>query len=161
MPDATAVRKAIEIYLQRAYGAAAPPAAVRERLGKLDSLPADDRSFFSSAAFELDHADHPSRYRLRLGNRFYPHMKLSVDRRPDGKGFLFRADTHDGHIRVEPGAKEFEAFKKLMEQNRELAVEIESAWAAAELPTFKTYLQEDLRRRAAAVVGAARGGKEK
>jgi hypothetical protein len=34
-----------------------------------------------------------------------------------------------------------------MEHNQRLAERIDAAWAAAEVPTFKAYLREDLRRR--------------
>jgi hypothetical protein len=48
----------------------------------------------------------------------------------------------------------------MMEQNLELATKIEAALAAQGLPTFKTYLQQDLARRQAARnggTGAANG----
>jgi hypothetical protein len=38
---------------------------------------------------------------------------------------------------------------QLMDQNHRMAQEIETAWAEASLPTFKTYLRDDLARRQA------------
>jgi hypothetical protein len=85
---------------------------------------------------------------LRLGNCFYPHMKLSIDQRPDREGYFFRADTHDRHICPPPASKEHAAFCELMDKNQQLSQEIETAWAEKGVPTFKTYLKEDLARRA-------------
>jgi hypothetical protein len=78
-------------------------------------------------------------------------MKLAIDPRPDGKGFLFRADTHDRHACPPPESKEYPLFCALMEKNQRLSQQIESAWADAGLTTFKTYLRDDLARRQAAV----------
>mgnify|MGYP000446834360 CR=1 FL=1 len=55
----------------------------------------------------------PIRYALRLGNLSYPHMKLIIDRSPDGKGYLLRADTHDAHIQPKAGSREQAAFPLL------------------------------------------------
>ena len=138
------VWQAIDIYLQHAYPAA-PPSAVRGRLETLRSVPPDE--FFASPTFERDKADPPSKVSLRLGNRFYPHMKLALVRSPDGHSFLFQADTHDRHCRPAPESREYNAFCELMEANQKLASSIEAAWAEAHLPTFKTYLRDDLERR--------------
>jgi hypothetical protein len=74
-------------------------------------------------------------------------MKLTIDRRPDQRGYLFRADTHDRHICPKPDSKEYAMFRELLDKNQKLAQEIEQAWADAGIPTFKTYLKEDLARR--------------
>jgi hypothetical protein len=74
-------------------------------------------------------------------------MKLSIDRRPDQIGFLFRADTHDRHICPSPASKEHGKFRQLMEKNQKLAQTIEAAWEEGGLPTFKSYLKQDLQRR--------------
>jgi hypothetical protein len=106
--------------------------------------------FFASPVFERDATNpHPVKYSLRLGNRTYPHMKLVIDRAPDGRGHLFRADTHDGHCRPAPGSRDYHVFCKLMDANRELADRIESAWEAQGITTFKSFLRDDLARRKA------------
>jgi len=74
-------------------------------------------------------------------------MKLVIERSPDGELFLFRADTHDRHCCPPEGAPEHQAFVSLMTKNQELAQAVETAWAEAGLPTFKTWLREDLARR--------------
>src|SRR4051812_34127677 len=107
LPEPSVVWQAVETYLSRAYQGAAIPKAVRDRL---DALKTSGDSLYSSPAWELDNKSAPAKYMLRLGNKHYPHMKLSIDRRPDGPGFLFRADTHDRHINVPAGSKEHAIF---------------------------------------------------
>ena len=120
---------------------------VKSRLDALRS--SDDSAFFDSKSFERDATPSPpAKYNLRLGNCFYPHMKLVVESTPDGLGYMFRADTHDKHIRPAPDSKEYAMFTELMANNQKLSEQIEAAWEAAGLPTFKQYLREDLARRA-------------
>ena len=140
----TEVWKAIDIYLTLAY-TAAPPSAVRAKLETLRSLSQED--FYKSPVFERDQAGN-QKLSLRLGNKLYPHMKLTIERSPDKMGYLFRADTHDRHACPQPGSRDYAAFTQLMENNQKIAQAIEQAWADQRLPTFKTYLREDLARRA-------------
>ena len=105
--------------------------------------------FFRAPVFVSDEQPGGTRYSMRLGNRHYPHMKLVIDRSPDGHGHLLRADTHDSHCRPAPGSRDYQAFCQLMDRNREVAERIESAWDAQGIPTFKAYLRDDLARRKA------------
>lgn len=141
MPPVSEVWKAIESYLRIAYPDT-PPSAVRARMRTLHSLSDDD--FFASDMFEKDSPERPTRWALRLGNSHYPHMKLCIDRRPDKKGFVFRADAHDKHCCPAQGSREFTNFQELMRQNQELTQQIESKWESDGLPTFKAYLRSDL-----------------
>ena len=145
-PAPSAVWQAIDIYLKQAYGVA-PPSAVRARLDTLRSTPAAE--FYEAPVIEHDKVPAPPRFALRLGNRFYPHMKLIIDRAPDGRGYLFRADTHDSHCQPPAGSRESRAFAELMQANRSIAESIEAAWDQDRLPTFKQFLREDLARRKA------------
>jgi hypothetical protein len=141
------VRRAIDIYVSHAFPSAVPAAA----RAKIDAL-ADvaEEELLSAAVFERDKFPSTSKFSLRLGNCFYPHMKLTIERSPDGSGYLFRADTHDRHCAPAPASREYAAFMQLMEQNQAIAMAIETAWAEAGLQTFKTYLRDDLARRRAA-----------
>ena len=139
------VWRAIDIYLANAYPGV-PPTAVTTRLDTLRNLqPAE---FFAASLFEKDVADEPSKLSLRLGNKLYPHMKLTIERSPDKKSFLFRADTHDSHCCPERGSREHAAFIELMAANQQVAQSIETAWAEQHVATFKTFLRDDLARRA-------------
>ena len=93
---------------------ASTPSAVRARLETLRSTP--DEAFYDSPVFERGAAADkdkradgevkcdgkpdnkpgplPAKYLLRLGNRFYPHMKLVIDRAPHGDSYLIRADHY-------------------------------------------------------------------
>jgi hypothetical protein len=110
---------------------------------------AEPLTIFNSAAFEKEPKEEPTRLALRLGNRSYSHMKLVIERSPDGRGHLFRADTHDRHILPSVGSRDYEPFRALMEQNRRIAAAIETEWESRGLATFKQYLREDLARRRA------------
>ena len=144
LPHPKQVWFAIDLYMRYAYQQTNAPAGVQKRLETLRAT-GENGDFFASDVFERD--SNRKKYGLRLGNQFYPHMKLSIDERPDQEGFLFRADTHDRHIRPSPASKDYAEFTELMEKNQKLAQNIEAAWEDGGLPTFKTYLKQDLQRR--------------
>jgi hypothetical protein len=141
--------KAIDVYLAHAYSGPLP-SPVRAKLDTLRSLPPEE--FYSSPILERDApaAASPGKLSLRLGNKFYPHMKLTIEQSPDQQRFLFRADTHDRHCCPAPESREYGPFCQLMEGNQQIAQAIEAEWAKEGLPTFKTYLRDDLARRAKA-----------
>ena len=152
-PAAAVVFAAIDAYLRTVYGSAGPPSAVRDRVATLRAAPAEE--LFDSPVFERDPANQPpARFALRLGNKFYPHMKLVIERSPDGRSHLFRADTHDRHVRPPAGSREHAQFCQLMELNQKAAEAVEAEWARLGVPTFKEYLRQDLARRAAAAAPA-------
>jgi hypothetical protein len=140
LPDRETTWKAINIYLRHAYPAGSPPPSVKSQIESAHNW----AGFFYDAPL---FATTDNRVLARLGNKFYPHMKLAIEMRPDGKGCMFKADTHDRHVRVPPESKEYNAFRQLMETNQKIAEQIEQAWAAEGIPTFKTFLREDLERR--------------
>jgi hypothetical protein len=142
-PEPAVVDKAVETYLKFAYEGE-PPAMVRSALATLHAW---GGRYYACPVFTKDANTPPDRYSMRLGNRYYPHMKLVIQRSTDGKSFLFRADSHDRHICPPEGAPEHKEFSDLMTKNQQIAQAIESAWAAEGLPTFKTWLREDLARR--------------
>jgi hypothetical protein len=153
LPQPTVVFKAIDIYLHHAYAPGIPPKAILSRVEQLRNT--DPAEMFSCPVVEHDRKNPKPRHVIRLGNRFYPHMKLCIEERPDGRGFLFRADTHDRHVRPAEGSKDAALFRQIVEQNAVLSQAIEQAWAQEGIPTFRTYLKEDLARRAAVAKGGA------
>jgi hypothetical protein len=144
-PEPSHVLQAIDVYVTDAYDAP-PPLAVRSMLatvrdwvGPLYMCP----SFVKGE----DDSRRP-KYSLRLGNRHYPHMKLVIEPAPAGApGYLFKADSHDRHVCPKPESPEYAPFRALMDENQKLAQRIEDDWAAVGLPTFKTFLRDDLARR--------------
>jgi hypothetical protein len=147
LPDPEQVHRAIDVYLNTAYTGELP---LRVR-SQMKVLGAWHGKFFRCSVFAHDDQDPPTRYYIRLGNPFYPHMKLAVELPPGGDRFVYRVDTHDRHCCPAPGANEYSEFCDLMAKNKEVADRIESAWDAAGVPTFKAYLKEDLQRRHAAI----------
>lgn len=143
-PSISLIWQAVEGYLKCAYPDGQVPSAVRDRLDTLRAC--GNHEFFDCPVFERDRA-RPSRLMLRLGNRFYPHMKFVIERAPDGHGYLFEADTHDRHIRPPPGSREYRAFCELMQTNQGIAKAIEEEWARRGVPTFKQFLRRDIERR--------------
>ena len=152
-PEPAVVWRAVTTYLAIAYDGspsstgvpAGTPSAVKSRIESLRLAPSSD--FYASPVFERDAAASPAKFSLRLGNRHYPHMKLVIERSPDGHGHLLRADTHDAHCRPAPGSRDYQVFCQLMDRNREVAERIEGAWEEQGIPTFKSYLRDDLARR--------------
>ena len=138
------VQRAIDIYMNCAYVATEPPVTVRSMLATLRGYAGD---FFKAPTFVKDDPKTPRKYTLRLGNQYYPHMKLVYELGPDGSTFLFRADSHDAHCCPPAGTPEHDAFRALMTANQQVVSAIENGWAAAKLPTFKTFLKMDLERR--------------
>jgi len=145
-PAPAVVVKAVETYLGIAYEAL-PPLVVQSQLRMMRS--AGD-NLYKSAVVTRDLAVPPTRYSIRLGNRYYPHMKLTIELAPDDQSWLFRANTHDRHVCPPENSPEYASFVVLMEKNQKLAEAIEAAWAEQGLPTFKTYLRNDLANRLAA-----------
>ena len=142
-PDPPVVMRAIDIYLRQCYGDE-PPVTVRSQLAVLKTW---GGPFFRAPVFVAEDQPQGKRYSMRLGNRHYPHMKLRIEPSPDGSRYLFRADSHDRHVCPPPTSAEYEAFRDLMEKNQKAVEAVETAWADAAVPTFKTYLREDLARR--------------
>ena len=145
-PDPSVALKAVDTYLGLAYEGA-PPVVVQSQVRMMRSAGAN---LYRSAVVTRDLATPPTRYSMRLGNRYYPHMKLSIELAPDDKTWLFRVDSHDRHVCPPEGTPEHVSFVGLMQKNQQLSEAIESAWAQQGLPTFKTYLREDLDRRQSA-----------
>jgi hypothetical protein len=106
--------------------------------------------FMRCSVFAADPHVERKRWYIRLGNAFYPHMKLAIEQPPTGDTFIYRVDTHDRHCIPEKGSPEYAEFIGVVEKNQKLAEKIEAALEADGLPTFKSYLREDLKRRQSA-----------
>src|SRR5688572_26470420 len=146
-PNPDEVLRAVDTYVAVAYGPEPLPLPVQSQLAVLRSWKGP---FFRSPVIASDGGQPPKRYSIRLGNRHYPHMKLAIERSPDGEGYLFRPDTHDSHCCPPADHPEHAAYREMMQKNSEIAAKVEAALAEQGLPTFKTYLQQDLARRQAA-----------
>jgi hypothetical protein len=142
-PEPSQVLKAVETYMSHAYGADVPT-QVRSMLAILHSWKGE---FFRSPVIAADDKTPPRRYTIRLGNRVYPHMKLAIELAPDGNSFLFKADSHDRHICPPAGSAEYDAFMTLRKENARIGEAIDNAWEQEGVPTFKSFLRDDIARR--------------
>jgi hypothetical protein len=131
-PERETILKAVDLYLPRAYPKGLP-ASVRSQLAILQTFGGD---IYRSPVIADDGKRPPSRYSLRLGNEFYPHMKIAIELSPDGSRFLFRADTHDRHVAPPVDHPEYKAYCEMVVQNQRIATGVEG-----------TFLKEDLERR--------------
>jgi hypothetical protein len=143
LPSLAILREAVQIYLDAAYPAGAPAAAVSRLpawlIGDNTHVEPDEVAvWLGSDAVERDpHGASPSDARaisIRLGNSAYPHMKLRMARPPRTDALLFSVDSHDGFLtaRAEADAAPLEELKR---HNAELARAIQSRWADAGIPT--------------------------
>ena len=147
LPPPEVLWRAIDIYLREAYDG--PPK--RDVQARVDALRRESpATLYQSRLLECDPDVQPKRFRLRLGNKLYPHMKLLCEASPDGTMYLFKCDTHDRHCCPAASSPEYGRFRQLMQDNEAVARRVEAAWDAAGVVTFKRYLRDDLDRRRAA-----------
>jgi hypothetical protein len=139
-PEPEDLWQAVEAYLAVAY-VGEPPPPVLERLAQLRA--ASPAALYDCEAFERGEG----RCALRLGNRFYPHMKLVVEAAPGGR-FVFLADTHDRHF-LDMVDSSDPRLAELLARNQEIARAIDDAWSARGLPTMRGNLREQIARRRA------------
>lgn len=92
LPDISELWRAVGIYLQHAYPAGEPTPAVRERI---ERLRAAGEKPWDQPVFEKADVATGRQYGIRLGNAWYPHMKLTLEKSPAGEGYMLRVDTHD------------------------------------------------------------------
>jgi hypothetical protein len=152
LPAPSEVFLAIDVYLRHAYPGE-PPFFVRSQL---NALRARESDLFKCPVLIADAVNPTGKFLMRLGNAHYPHMKLKIELSPNDEQFLYRVDTHDKHICPASSSPDYPAFCQLMEKNQAMASAIELDWERVGLPTFKTFLREDLKRRQASSSGSPR-----
>jgi hypothetical protein len=144
------LRQATVIYLGLAYPESEPPEVVKDRLDWGDGLDAD--YLLSRPPFERagkSKSTGTAIYALRLGNAFYPHMKLQIQPWPNGAGFMVSVNTHDQVLALDASSGDMPAFRQLQSENQRLKEVIEQAWDDAGLPTFLRYLRDYIDQRTA------------
>ena len=144
LPSTDQLRKAMEIYLSYAYEGPPPEPAI-------NLIPPEDcdaAEWLMSDVSQRDPADAPlanvRSFALRLGNRYYPHMKLRLSCPAGGGKYLLSVDCHDAFLRCPPGSGEAPAIEDLKRKNAAIASAIHAAWDEAGLPTERNYLREKI-----------------
>jgi len=137
--DGKLLERAIEIYFQFAYYDQAIPTRARA-LSKWSNPDDQEGPIWGDARFETAHGAHGRRFYLRLGNRYYPHMKLGIVECAGQPGeFVFEADTHDRHFELDSNLPDLSMFREVMRKNEVLKCEIESSWMNAGIPTSSAH----------------------
>ncbi len=139
------LRSAISSYLEIAYPGGNIPEPVKRRLQWADGLEAE--ALLTAPPFERvgkSPVGGAPIVALRLGNAGYPHMKLQVQPWDNPAGFLLSVNTHDQILGLEQDSdpEDAAAFRALQAVNQKVKEAIESAWAAAGLPTFNRFLRD-------------------
>jgi len=144
LPSCQEIRRAIELYLDGAYGSERPAAAARF----LPPPRFDPATWLMSAFIERDPPSAPFQnvrsFALRIGNRRYPHMKLRLSRPPQEPVYVFSVDCHDGMFKAPPGSADAEALEDLRRRNADIAADIHAAWEKEGLPTERSYLRRKI-----------------
>src|SRR5262249_1087270 len=136
------LREACRIFLAHAYpeGEATIPAPRRVYLHLEDEL----ESWLAPPLCQPFHMDDGvCGYAWRLGCRHFPHLKLRATNQDHGESWVFSVDTHDA-VRLEPNHPDAAHWAQLQQANQQLKEEIEQAWEAAGLLTFRGLLRRDL-----------------
>lgn len=153
LPSPADLRRAVELYLDRAYGGGAGPPAERFRPPEAFDPPV----WLMGDAIERDPPDAPlaevRSFALRIGNARYPHMKLRLTRVAADRVFVLNVDSHDAFLSAPPGSADCRALEELKRHNAAVAAAIVSAWDAAGLLTERDYLRQKIRQARDAKVG--------
>ena len=152
LPAASDISRAIDIYLEVAYEGQASTATASVK----PSADGDPRVWLMSDRLERDPPDAPlggvRSFALRLGNKFYPHMKLRLSHPPKELAYLFTVDSHDSFLHAADGSGEEEALEEMKRRNARITERIMWLWERAGLETERTYLRRKIRE------ARARGG---
>ena len=145
LPRADVLRDAIDMYLSRAY-----PDGADERISRKFTVP-DDCGLAvwliqTVGEPEPDDADIDGArsIALRIGNAFYPNMKMRLTRPPGSDVFLLMVDSHDVMLTAPEGSPDHQALEELKAANAAIAGDISGAWDAAGLPTERGYLRDKI-----------------
>ncbi|MCE9636936.1 MAG: response regulator [Planctomycetes bacterium] len=129
------LRKALDLYLERAYpGGAVPPRATVDTSALRSA--ADVLALFTRETRPNPGGDEFRHFVLRLGNVRYPHMKIAVMEFLERDEFMWSVDTHD-RAPIEPGSPEWGKWQDLRLHNLRLKAKIETAWRKAGVPTAR------------------------
>jgi hypothetical protein len=136
--------RAVGIFLEHAYPGGNVPANRSQFVGWSDSTPLD--VLLQTKGVERPTENEPSltvRYALRVGNQWYPHMKILVCATGSENDIVFAVDTHD-QLKLPPGSPEEAVFRELQARNQELARHVESIWEQSGVPTQAGVLRQYL-----------------
>jgi len=142
LPAAQTLRGAVDMYLSKAYPDGAPQRVLEKFTVPDDS---DLAKWLMETAGEPEPGgldiDSVRSVALRLGNAFYPNMKIRLTRPPGNRQFVLMVDSHDVMLSAPEGSADHQALEELKSANSAIASEVTHAWDAAGLPTERNYLR--------------------
>ena len=145
LPSDDEVRRAIGLYVKKAYGDAAVPPAAQRLIPPAAFRPEE---WLMSVFIERDPASAPLEavrsFALRLGNAGYPHMKLRISRPPRDPVFVFSVDSHDAFLCAAKDSPDYQPMEALKRNNAAIASAVQAAWEADGLLTERTYLRRKI-----------------
>jgi CheY-like chemotaxis protein len=143
--------EAVEIYLGAAYRQGRPPEHVLE-IAEVDRSAPLEAALARECVEKTKLPGRPGfidKYRWRLGNDYYRHMKLGIERCSDADDFVFVVDTHDRDFPLGSPALQSAEFRELLQHNAAVKRSIETRWRLAGIPTFAGHITRRLRQQCA------------
>ena len=149
--SSTMLAQAIDIYLHVAYADTPVPERIA-RIATVDTAAPLSTALERDCVERIELPDYPhctSRYRWRLGNARYHHMKLGLGRCSQADDFVFVVDTHDRELPVGSAAYQDPAYQELCSYNGRIKHDIETLWERAGIPTLRGHITAYLHQRCA------------
>jgi len=140
--------EAMGIYLDVAYRENGPPERVLD-MARVDRSAPLAAALGREGVEKTEVPDHPGlidRYRWRLGNDLFPHMKLVIARCSDADDFVFICDTHDRHLPLGSSACQSVEFRELLQHNSAIKRNVEARWHLVGIPTLAGHITSHLHR---------------
>ncbi|HPS52901.1 MAG TPA: hypothetical protein PLK08_05045 [Phycisphaerae bacterium] len=144
LPDIATIRKAVDIYMKHAW--ITPPG--EQFTSQLP--PAGDFDPITWIMGEMVERDYMGDEKLpdnlksaafRLGNTFYPNMKLRLTRMPNSNEFLFSVDSHDAILQAPEGTPDHAMLEELKAANAQITEAVLAEWDTAGIMTERNYLR--------------------
>lgn len=128
-------RKALDLYLERAYPEGKLPARARLDTSSLRT-PEDVLALFTRETRPNPGGDTIRHFVIRLGNQRYPHMKIALMEFLERDEFMWSVDTHD-RAPIAPDSPDRAKWQDLRIHNLKLKARIETAWRKGGVPTAR------------------------
>lgn len=150
--NAETLKKAMWLYCDVAYFKESVPDKVIDKSSF--SIDDDIETVLTSKkvveTHQVDDESHIEKFWIRMGNDFYPHMKICITRLPGKNGapnnnFVCSVDTHDQHVLsiLPPGSDDKRAFMGIHRKNMQLKFKIERRWKREGVPTEHGLLEDE------------------
>ncbi len=128
-------KKALALYLERAYVGMQPPAKARLDTSGLVTHE-DVLKLFSAEQRPNPGGESTHHYVIRLGNSRYPHMKMALMEFLEPGEWMWSVDTHD-RAPIAPDSPDYAKWQELRLHNLRVKAEVEAAWRKNGVPTAR------------------------